>query len=142
MLPHRFPFRLVDRWVEGESPHAVAAITVGAALWRGRGGYPLGLAVEILAQASLLLLPPPAASTKAEEDTPASSGQAVASGAPPGLLAGIEEATLREELRAGDRLEAHTELVRRLGALSMVRGVLRRDGVEVASATLLLAQNG
>jgi 3-hydroxymyristoyl/3-hydroxydecanoyl-(acyl carrier protein) dehydratase len=128
VLPHRFPFRLVDR---REGAHVVAALTLGASGPRGAAGapsHPLSLAVEILAQASLLLLG-------------SGGGGEAADGEPPGVLAGVEEASLAGMLAPGDRLEAHATLERRLGNAARVRAVLRRDGAPVASAVLLLAEN-
>jgi 3-hydroxyacyl-[acyl-carrier-protein] dehydratase len=62
-VPHRFPFRLVER-VEhcNGGCYAVALATAGGELARS-GAWPVTLVAEALAQAILLVAPPPAGGT-------------------------------------------------------------------------------
>jgi 3-hydroxymyristoyl/3-hydroxydecanoyl-(acyl carrier protein) dehydratase len=85
---------------------------------RGAGPLSLALAVEILAQASHVLL--------------SAGGEGV-------FLAGIEDASLTREIRAGDRLAARAEVEGTFGPLTKVRATLEDGDGVVAEAGLLLA---
>lgn len=123
MLPHAYPFRLVDR--AGDGAGQPVAWTVGGALDRGAGAAPAMLAVEMMAQAALVLL------------ARGGSGEGPGEGA--GLLAGVDALVLHATIGAGDRLEAHAEVAGRFGRLVKVRARLTRDGAAVAEGDLLLA---
>jgi 3-hydroxymyristoyl/3-hydroxydecanoyl-(acyl carrier protein) dehydratase len=123
VLPHAFPFRLVDR--AGDGAAQPLAWTVGGALDRGAGAAPAMLAVEMMAQAALVLL--------------ARDGSGEGAGEGAGLLAGVDGLVFHSTLGAGDRLEAHADVAGRFGRLVKVRARLTRDGVVVAEGDLLLA---
>ena len=123
MLPHAFPFRLVDRFDGGDGLRLTW--TVGGALDRGAGQAPTVLAVEMMAQAALMLV--------------ASGGAGEAESSGPGLLAGADRVVFHAAVRAGDRLEAHAELTGRFGRLMKVRTRLTREGALVVEGDLLLA---
>ena len=147
MLPHAFPFRLVDRADDGpgqptaslplgrqEDPALAAsrrrgslplAWTVGGALDRGAGAAPAMLPVEMMAQAALVLL--------------TRDGSGEGEGERVGLLAGVDGVVFHATLAAGDRLEAHADVAGRFGRLVKVRARLTRDGAVVAEGDLLLA---
>lgn len=139
ILPHRYPFLLVDSVEEDEEGRRVAVLVLStSAVTRGRRPpeLPAVLAVEILAQASLVLGAP--------DDAGDASDDSDEEGREPGLLAGIDDAAFDEELTRrplapGDRLRARTEIRGSFGRLTKVQGVLERDGRRVAEATLLLA---
>lgn len=117
-LPHRFPFRFVDREVDGT---AVVRLTAGG--WWGRDprGLTLSLLVEAVAQAAALVLGPREV-----------SGERMA-------LAAIESARLDRSPRPGETLEIRLRLETRLGRLVRVRGELTGDGRELGAATVVLA---
>ncbi len=119
MLPHQFPFRLIDR-VEGDS--AVLAATVSAQWLRDSGAVPAVLSIEILAQAAIVLFPDDGKGGRA-------------------LLAGVDAAQLVRPLAAGERLQARVRLVGHFGRMMKIEGELTTDGGELlARAGLLLAR--
>lgn len=145
-MTHAFPFRLVDRPGPGE-PGASddppgrgcrILLTQGAALLRGRGDYPVLLAVEALAQACLAISQEGAPEGSSPEGSPPESAVGGV------RLAGLDRVIFADELesaplRAGDLLEAEAETVGTFGSLRKVEGRLRRDGRTVVEAVLLLA---
>lgn len=122
MLPHEFPFRLVDLQ-RGEA--ASASLTANANWLRGGEGLPSALLIEILAQAAILLLPETGEGGR-------------------GLLAGIDQAQFGETpLRPGERLEVRVERAGHFGRLAKVSGSIRSSAGElVCQASLLLARDG
>ena len=128
MLPHAYPFLLVDRLPLDRSPGGGSGVplrwTVNGSLDRGAGAAPTMLAVEMMAQAGLVLL------------ADSAGGQGGNQG---GLLAGVEGVQLHAPLLAGDRLEAHAALSGRFGRLVKARAWILREGVTVAEGELLLA---
>lgn len=126
MLPHAYPFRLLDRRGDGT---VGVLITSNAAQLRGGDELPALLAVELLAQSTLVALGE-------------SRGAAASDESRIGLLAGVQDVKLHAPLRPGDRLSVAATLLSRLGPLSKVRAELRRDDVVVAEGELLLAMKG
>ena len=124
MLPHAYPFALLDRLADGGIG---VLVTAGAAQLRGGGELPASLAVEVMAQAALVALAPEAGE---------GGGTAQQGG---GLLAGLDTVSFHAPLRAGDLLRAEATLVGRMGPLVKVRCELRRDGELVVEGGLLLA---
>ena len=121
MLPHRYPFELLDRSADDR---VVVGLTAGAGVVRGGAEWPPVLALEALAQAAMVLLAEP--------------GEAPARGA----LAGIDQARLPSASRpllVGDRLAATVERRGAFGRLLKVHGRLERDGESVVEADLILA---
>ena len=57
----------------------------------------------------------------------------------PGMLSGIDRATLKGPLTAGDRLHLRVTLEAVFGSLYRFSGVAERDGTEFASARFYLA---
>ena len=128
MLPHAYPFRLLDRRADGT---VVLLVSANASQLRGAEALPAFLAVETLAQAALLALPGAAGD--------AAGGGAAAAAPTGGLLAGLESVRFHDALRPGDRLLASATLLARLGRLIKVRAELRRDEQVVVEGELLLA---
>jgi 3-hydroxymyristoyl/3-hydroxydecanoyl-(acyl carrier protein) dehydratase len=116
-LPHRFPFRLVDREADGG-----ALLCATAAAWwdRGEEGLALPLLVEGVAQSAALLL--------GSEGGPAERM----------ALAAVEAARLDRRPLPGERLEIRVRLETRLGRLVRVRGELTAGGEEIGAATVVL----
>ena len=123
MLPHQYPLRLLDRRADGT---VVVLISGNAAQLRGAEELPAFLAVELLAQSTLIALAEP------DGETPPTGGGL-------GLLAGVQDVQFHAPLRPGDRLSVAATWVARLGALSKVRAELRRGDELVAEGELLLA---
>lgn len=126
-LPHRPPFRFVDRVVAMEPGRSVAAeyrVTGDEALlaghFPGRPIFPGVLIVEALAQAGAILL---------ATDADRSDGLA--------LLGGVDKVRIRRQVVPGDllRLEVEIESLTRLGGRA--RGTASVEGARTASAQLL-----
>jgi 3-hydroxymyristoyl/3-hydroxydecanoyl-(acyl carrier protein) dehydratase len=123
LLPHEYPFRLLDRRADGT---VVVLVSGNAAQVRGAEELPAFLAVEVLAQSALFALVE-------------SSGERDSSDRGLGLLAGVQDVQFHAPLRPGDRLSVAATLLARLGALSKVRAELRRGDELVVEGELLLA---
>ena len=123
MLPHEYPFRLLDRRADGT---VVVLVTGNAVQLRGAHELPSFLAVELLAQSTLFALAAP------DAETPPQGGGL-------GMLAGVQDVQFHAPLRVGDRLDAAATLIARLGPLSKVRAELRRGDEVVVEGELLLA---
>lgn len=119
-LPHRFPFRWIERSGEGRARVSVSANST----WlRGAAAVPTPFLAELVAQAAALLLEDPAAE---------------AGGARQRWLAGIERLEMRRPVHAGDLLEVAVVAGRRFGSTMRVEGVISSDGETVAEVVLLL----
>jgi hypothetical protein len=69
-------------------------------------------------------------------------GLAFDSAGTPGMLSGIDRATLHGPLEAGDRLHIRVTLEANFGGLFRLSGVADRDGTEYARARFYLAEPG
>lgn len=118
MLPHRFPFRLIDRSLD--AARAEVELSANGALLRGDAPMPLSLVIEIVAQASAYL-------SDAEEQ-----GEDL-------RLAAVERGSLDRTVAAGDRLVVVISVERRYGRLMRVHGRIESDGAAVGEAILVLA---
>ena len=123
MLPHEYPFRLLDRRADGT---IVALVSGNAAQVRGAEELPAFLAIELLAQSALFALGEPPGERKSTQ-----GGL--------GMLAGVQDVQFHAPLRPGDRLSVAATLLARLGGLSKVRAELRRGDELVVEGELLLA---
>lgn len=132
MLPHRYPFLLVDRVIAYE-PHksidAYKCVSINEPFFQGHfPGLPVMpgvLIVESLAQAGGLLV-----LTGLDEATVAGSIF---------LFTGIESVRFRKPVFPGDRLDLHCDLVRSKMRLWKMRGTAHVDGVLAAEAELTAA---
>lgn len=101
LLPHRYPFLLVDRIVESDGNHfrAIKNVSINEPFFQGHfPGYPVMpgvLILEAMAQASVAIM------VSRSEFTP---GQIT-------FLARIEEARFRRPVIPGDRLDISGELL-------------------------------
>ena len=132
LLPHRYPFLLVDRVVEFEKNKRVLAyknVTCNEPFFTGHfPGNPVMpgvLVVEALAQAGGLL-------TQLSRDTVVGEGQVF-------YLVKVDNAKFSRMVVPGDRLELDVELKRRIRNMAQYVGVARVDGQQVACAEILCA---
>jgi len=113
VIPHRYPFLLLDRIVElvpGERVVAVKSVTVNEPFFQGHfPGYPVMpgvLIVEGMAQAGAVMM------LKGMED-PASKVP---------LFAGIDGARFRRQVVPGDQLRFELTVLKQRGALCKLAG--------------------
>ncbi|HET9452222.1 MAG TPA: 3-hydroxyacyl-ACP dehydratase FabZ [Aggregicoccus sp.] len=129
LLPHRYPFLLVDRVVEivpGQKLVAYKNVTVNEPFFNGHfPGHPVMpgvLILEALAQACAIL------AYKSENMDPEKKVT---------YLMGIDNAKFRRPVLPGDRVQLEVEVVRHKGAVWKQKGVATVDGVKVAEGEFL-----
>src|SRR3989338_2351460 len=131
VLPHRYPFLLVDRVIEMTDTSITAIKNVSGSEPYFQGHFPQRpvmpgvLMVESLAQAGggLLL-------SKGENH-----GKIA-------YLASIENARFRKLVTPGDQLILRVELVRMKSRIGLVKGVATVNGEEVCSADIMFSLAG
>ena len=126
ILPHRYPFLLVDRVVEVEVGKRIVAIknvTANEPFFTGHfPGHPIMpgvLICEAVVQAGGIL----ARLTAAEVDD---HGQVLA------MLTSLDRVRFRQQVTPGDQLRLEVETVRRRNAFWKMRGTARVDGKTAA----------
>ena len=132
LLPHRYPFLLVDRVVEFEKDRRVLAyknVTCNEPFFTGhfpgRPVMPGVLVVEALAQAGGLL-------TQLSRDPADIAGDTY-------YVVMVDYARFSRMVVPGDRLELDVELRRRIRNMAQYVGIARVDGEQVACAEILCA---
>ena len=135
LLPHRYPFLLVDRVVEFEANKRILGIkNVSGNEPFFEGHFPTQpvmpgvLVIEALAQAGGLLTQ----LSKRGEDDP--EGEQLF------YLVKIDNAKFSKMVVPGDRLELDVELKRTIRNMAMYTAIARVDGVQVACAEILCAE--
>jgi 3-hydroxyacyl-[acyl-carrier-protein] dehydratase len=133
LLPHRYPFLLVDRVVEFEAGKRVLAyksVTINEPFFQGHfPGHPVMpgvLVIEALAQAGGLLYQ----LTQGNE----------ADGEQLFYLVKIDNAKFSRMVVPGDRLELEVVLKRRIRNMAQYHGIARVDGQQVACAEVICAE--
>lgn len=128
LLPHRYPFLLVDRVIEivaGQKLVAYKNVTINEPFFNGHfPGHPVMpgvLIIEALAQAAAVLA--------------CKSGQDVTNKVI--YLMAVDNAKFRKPVVPGDRLQLEVEVLKHKGAIWKERGVATVDGVKVAEAEFL-----
>lgn len=132
LIPHRYPFLLVDRVVELD-PHkrvlAYKSVTINEPFFQGHfPGHPVMpgvLVIEALAQTGGLL-------TQLSHGTRADGGLF--------YLVKIDNARFSKMVVPGDRLELEVTLKRTIRNMAMYHGVARVDGEQAACAEILCAE--
>jgi 3-hydroxyacyl-[acyl-carrier-protein] dehydratase len=129
LLPHRYPFLLVDRVVEivpGQKLVAYKNVTINEPFFNGHfPGHPVMpgvLIVEALAQAAALL---------ARKDGEGAGTDKVI------YLMAVDKAKFRKPVTPGDRLQLEVEVLKHKGPIWKEKGVATVDGVRVAEAEFL-----
>ena len=129
ILPHRYPFALVDKIVDGEPgewARGVKCVTVNEPFFCGHFPQhhvmPGVLILEALAQVGAV-----AVLTK-----PENQGKIA-------FFGGIREARFRTQVRPGDRLELSCTLVKEKGPVGIGEAVATVDGKVAARAMLTFA---
>lgn len=132
LLPHRYPFLLVDRVVEFEPSRRVLAyknVSANEAFFNGHfPGHPVMpgvLVIEALAQAGGVL-------TQLSDPNRAEGRQF--------YLVKVDNAKFSKMVVPGDRLELEVHLKRMIRNMALLSGVARVGGEQVACADVLCAE--
>ena len=135
LLPHRFPFLLVDRVVEFEAHKRVLGVknvTINEPFFQGHfPGHPVMpgvLVIEALAQAGGLL-------TQLSHQVDGTLGEGKFF-----YLVKIDNAKFSRMVVPGDQLQLEVTLKRMIRNMAMYAGVARVDGQQVACADILCAE--
>ena len=130
LLPHRYPFLLVDRVIEAEPEKRLVAlknVTYNEPFFNGhfpnRPVMPGVLIVEALAQGAALM----ASHGRDDIDTENRIY----------YFTGIDRARFKRPVEPGDQLVMEVELVRRIKNMYKCKGVAKVDGELAASAELM-----
>lgn len=137
MLPHRFPFLMVDRVLAcepGKSLRALKNVTVNEPFFEGHfPGHPVMpgvLIIEAMAQAAGLLVQISAPPRVEGEEQPIF------------YLVKVDKARFNRIVVPGDQLLFEVELLRTLRNMGLYACRAMVDGKEVASAEMLCARKG
>ena len=132
LLPHRYPFLLVDRVTEFEANKRILGIknvTINEPFFQGHfPGHPVMpgvLVIEALAQTGGIL-------TQLSHQTD-SSGKLF-------YLVKIDNAKFSRMVVPGDQLSLEVELKRTIRNMALYQGIARVDGEQVACADILCAE--
>lgn len=135
ILPHRYPFLLVDRVEEidyGKTIHAIKNVTVNEPCFTGHfPEYPVlpgVLIMEAMAQAAAILT----FASASEEETLQAADDLY-------LFAGIDNARFKRPVSPGDRLDLYAEMVANKRGIYKYKAVAKVDGQVVAEADLMCA---
>ncbi len=129
ILPHRYPFLLIDRvmdYVPGQSASAVKCVTANEQFFcghfQGKHIMPGVLIIEALAQTGAIAL-------LTEEKF---KGRIV-------LFGGIKKARFKRQVIPGDRLELSCTIITKRGAIGIGEAVAKVDGEIAVIAELTFA---
>lgn len=134
LLPHRYPFLLVDRvvdLVEGKSIHAYKNITFNEPQFTGHFPdepiFPGVMVIESMAQATGIL------AFKTSGKKPDDDNLY--------LLVGVDRTRFKRPVVPGDRLELFAEVITVRRNIWKFNCVAKVDGFEVASAEIMCAES-
>ncbi len=129
LLPHRYPFLLVDKVLETEGGTHLVAIknaTFNEPFFQGHfPGYPVMpgvLQIEMIAQAAGLMVLSGKEESTADSDT---------------ILMSVENAKFRRLVQPGDQLRIETKLISSRRTMAKVSGVVTVDGEVATEATMM-----
>jgi 3-hydroxyacyl-[acyl-carrier-protein] dehydratase len=129
ILPHRYPFLLVDRITEFEADKRIVGIKNVSLneryLWYGGDGPPVmppTILTEAVAQVGAILI---LAKPENRQRLP--------------LFAGIQKVRYRRPVHPGDVVEIEATVVRLRNRMGLLKGVARVNGVRVIDGTMTFA---
>ncbi len=132
IIPHRFPFLLVDRVIDikaGESITAYKNVSISENVFQGHFPghpiYPGVMIIEGLAQAGGIL----AFKSMDEEEQEESSEKVV-------YFMSIDKCKFRAPVKPGDRLEYKVTVIKQKGAIWVLKGEASVDGKLATEAEL------
>lgn len=132
LLPHRYPFLMVDRIVElepGQRAVGIKNVTVNEPMFTGHYPeqpiFPGVLIIEAMAQVGGIALLPDGESADAEGKVP--------------LLTGVDKVRFRRPVVPGDQMRIEVTMLRLRGDIGKVAGKVTVDGEAVAEAELMFA---
>ena len=125
ILPHRYPFLLIDKIIEFEpdiSAHAIKCVTINEPFFQGHfPGQPVMpgvLSLEIMAQAGSFLM-------LSQVEDPLSMNM---------FFSTVDTAKFRKPITPGDQLKIHMSLIKQKMNLCKFHGVCKVDDQTVAEA--------
>jgi 3-hydroxyacyl-[acyl-carrier-protein] dehydratase len=129
ILPHRYPFLLVDRITEFEEDRRIVGIKNVSYdehyLWRGadgRGVMPPTILTEAIAQVGAILI---LAKPENRQRLP--------------LFAGIQKVRYRRPVHPGDVIEIEATVIRLRNRMGLLKGIARVNGRRVIDGTMTFA---
>lgn len=129
ILPHRYPFLLVDRITEFEEDKRIVGVKNVSYneryLWQGPDGtavMPPTILTEAIAQVGAILI---LAKPENRSRLP--------------LFAGIQKVRYRKPVRPGDVMEIEATVIRLRNRMGLLRGIARVNGVRVIDGTMTFA---
>ncbi|HUR35549.1 MAG TPA: 3-hydroxyacyl-ACP dehydratase FabZ [Vicinamibacterales bacterium] len=129
ILPHRYPFLLVDRITEFEEDRRIVGIKNISYneryLWQGPDGHsvmPPMILTEAIAQVGAILI---LAKPENRQRLP--------------LFAGIQKVRYRHPVHPGDVMEIEATVIRLRNRMGLLRGIGRVDGRQVIFGTMTFA---
>jgi 3-hydroxyacyl-[acyl-carrier-protein] dehydratase len=129
ILPHRYPFLLVDRITEFEEDRRIVGIKNVSFneryLWHGAGDRPVmppTILTEAVAQVGAILI---LAKPENRQRLP--------------LFAGIQKVRYRRPVHPGDVVEIEATVIRLRNRMGLLKGIARVDGVRVVDGTMTFA---
>ncbi len=132
IIPHRYPFLLIDKVVDGEVgswAKAVKNVTANEEFFNGHfPNHPVMpgvLIIEALAQTGAVAI-------LSEEEN---KGKIA-------FFGGIKEAKFKRQVVPGDTLELECHLTRKIGSIGFGKATAKADGKLVCSAELTFVING
>ncbi len=135
ILPHRYPFLLVDRVEDidyGKTIHAIKNVTVNEPCFTGHfPEYPVMpgvLIMEAMAQAAAILT----FASATEEETLQAADDLY-------LFAAIDNARFKRPVSPGDRLDLYAEIIASKRGIYKYKAMAKVDGQLVAEADLMCA---
>ena len=132
LLPHRYPFLLVDRITEctpGQGARGIKCVTANEPFFQGHFPHykvmPGVLIIEALAQVGAVAI----------LSLPENKGKLA-------FFGGIKNARFKKQVRPGDVLELSCELIERRGPVGFGKAVAKVDGRVAAQGELTFAIGG